>query len=213
MASSIHACRIDGSAIGEFSEEEFRRKIFANEIGPEDYYWREGMADWAAVSSYRVARDPAPPFRPRLPGSSRSSIQPAITAETRASGPPRWLIVTLSTIAGLLVIGMILQGNSSKPSKESLAAPQVHVAASGLALYLTNKGTPDNWTEAVVYLNDHPPFTYKWSGAAPQNGATITIPLSEFVKEDGERFDGFRRKVTQVWVGGSGYDYVGYSMQ
>lgn len=51
---NFFVCRIDGTQIGEFEEAEFREKVFARQIKPEDYYWHEGMADWRPVSDYRA---------------------------------------------------------------------------------------------------------------------------------------------------------------
>lgn len=45
----------DGEVLGEFSEKDFRAKIFGNEIWPTDSFWRSGMDDWQPVSSYRAA--------------------------------------------------------------------------------------------------------------------------------------------------------------
>lgn len=53
--TSFHACKADGSPIGEFTESDFREKIFTGELQPEDYYWSEGMAEWRPVSEYRAA--------------------------------------------------------------------------------------------------------------------------------------------------------------
>ena len=64
---TFHVCRVDGSSLGEFSEEEFNRKVLAGEL-KEDFYWREGMNDWRAVSQYpvlaktqRISFAPPPP--------------------------------------------------------------------------------------------------------------------------------------------------------
>jgi len=72
----IHVCRSDGTQVGEFSESEFREKIFSNEIEPEDRYWQEGMEDWKMVAEYRARRilAPAPPpilKPPPLPDSAQ----------------------------------------------------------------------------------------------------------------------------------------------
>jgi hypothetical protein len=84
----------------------------------------------------------------------------------------------------------------------------VEVGASDFVLRVTNRRT-ENWNVMVVYINGSPPFTYKWEGQAPAVGKSTTISLREFVKENGERFDSYRTKVVEVWVGGDGYDYRG----
>jgi GYF domain 2 len=50
----VHVAR-GGEIIGEFDEPTFQGKVFAGEIRPEDHYWVEGLADWKAVSQYRIA--------------------------------------------------------------------------------------------------------------------------------------------------------------
>ena len=49
----VHVARA-GEVIGQFDEPTFQEKIFSGEIRPEDHYWVEGLADWKAVSQYRV---------------------------------------------------------------------------------------------------------------------------------------------------------------
>ncbi|GEM_PF-6167613 len=49
----FHVCRIDGTSLGEFREEEFNRRILAGEL-KEDFYWHEGMSDWKPVAQYRI---------------------------------------------------------------------------------------------------------------------------------------------------------------
>ena len=51
---TFFVCRIDGTQVGEFEEEEFRDKVFARQIKAEDYYWHDGMSDWRPVSEYRA---------------------------------------------------------------------------------------------------------------------------------------------------------------
>jgi hypothetical protein len=50
---TFHVCNIDGASLGEFSEEEFNRKVLAGEL-KEDFYWHDGMSDWRAVAQYRI---------------------------------------------------------------------------------------------------------------------------------------------------------------
>ncbi len=38
----VHVAR-DGAEVGQFSEQEFRDKIFSGEIQPDNHYWTEGM--------------------------------------------------------------------------------------------------------------------------------------------------------------------------
>jgi hypothetical protein len=59
---TFHACKADGSPIGEFTESDFREKIFSGELQPGDFYWCEGLSDWKTVSEYRApAKEPKKP--------------------------------------------------------------------------------------------------------------------------------------------------------
>ncbi len=63
----VHVAR-DGAEVGQFSEQEFRDKIFSGEIQPDNHYWTEGMDDWQLVSEYRSSPSlPGPPTLPPLP--------------------------------------------------------------------------------------------------------------------------------------------------
>jgi hypothetical protein len=68
---TFFVCRVDGTQVGEFQEDEFRDKVFARQIKADDYYWHEGMADWRPVSEYRALAKTqrisfAPPIRPTV---------------------------------------------------------------------------------------------------------------------------------------------------
>jgi hypothetical protein len=64
-------CRVDGTEVGQFQEADFRDKVFARQIKPDDYYWHDGMADWRPISKYRALAKTqrisfAPPVRPTV---------------------------------------------------------------------------------------------------------------------------------------------------
>lgn len=50
---TFHVCHADGTSLGEFSEEEFDRRVLSGDL-KEDFYWHEGMTDWKAVASYKI---------------------------------------------------------------------------------------------------------------------------------------------------------------
>jgi hypothetical protein len=43
-----------GTILGQFTEAEFREKIFSNEIEPTDLYRSNDVSNWASVSNYRI---------------------------------------------------------------------------------------------------------------------------------------------------------------
>jgi GYF domain 2 len=81
----FHACRADGTKLGEFGEPDFQAKVFAGELTPADYYWHEGMPDWKPISEYRLLAKTqkisfAPPMRATVKidmDHTASSQQPA----------------------------------------------------------------------------------------------------------------------------------------
>lgn len=52
---NFHVVHGDGESVGEFSESDFRKKIFSGELKPDDYYWHEGLDNWQTISAYKVA--------------------------------------------------------------------------------------------------------------------------------------------------------------
>jgi hypothetical protein len=124
--------------------------------------------------------------------------------------PVRIVFWSAIVFAGFIFMGFLLSEceKSATPSGTARGTPHVRVGANDVVLRVTNESTQD-WNEMVIYLNGRPPFTYKWEGRAPAIGESTTIPLREFAKDNGERFDGYRMKVLEVWIGGGGYDYQG----
>lgn len=173
--------------MGPYSARELTNALEKGQLSTAGSYWCDGMGGWRSLAEWPHTE------KGKMPAGFKVLV---------ALGPA-------VAIVFLIAIGLSSTRTGHQATKGS---PSVSVGASGLVVQLTNRAT-DDWPEAVVYLNDRPPFTYKWEGRAPAKGESIRIPLSEFTKDDGERFDGLRRKVTQVWVGGSGYDYVGFNFR
>ena len=56
----IYVARADGKVIGKFSEEEFRTKIAAGDISPDDRYLGDGTKQWLRASQFPGAAFPQP---------------------------------------------------------------------------------------------------------------------------------------------------------
>ncbi|MEI7535299.1 MAG: hypothetical protein WCK57_13105 [Verrucomicrobiae bacterium] len=68
----------------------------------------------------------------------------------------------------------------------------------------------NDWPELNVYLNPGkwgPMSGYGIRIPSLQIGKGITIPLSQFTKDNGERFNPSAYKVTELWMGGGNFDY------
>jgi hypothetical protein len=67
----------NGEVVGQYSEEEFRARIFSSEVAPDDYYIIEGMKEWVPVSQYRTSHEPSvsPPPLPKVAALNPHSVQ------------------------------------------------------------------------------------------------------------------------------------------
>ncbi|MEP6821018.1 MAG: DUF4339 domain-containing protein [Chthoniobacterales bacterium] len=189
----------DGEKVGEFSSAEFQERLRTRFVLPTDHFWGEGMVEWRLVSDY-YAGPAAPPDPTRNVQIPPLNIKPAGMHEGLKAA------LTAAVVIGLFVVFIVIGMKNDSPSSSSRGKPDARVGADRFALRVTNTGS-EGWRELIVYINGTPPFTYKWEGTAPAVGKTVSIPLNEFATKDGERFDPLRRKLTEAWVGGDGYDY------
>ena len=114
------------------------------------------------------------------------------------------LAAILLSVVVIIVIAVSSSTESSKPTKTMA----VEIDKSRDSLTIHNIGTPDIEGQAmVVYINGTPPFTYKAVCSAPAVGNSVRVPLNTFAKKDGQIFNPLAYTVTEVWIGGSGYDY------
>jgi hypothetical protein len=134
----------------------------------------------------------------------------AAIKDQNKSGCGTWLLGGIILVIVFIILGS-LGGTSGSNSGKSSRTIKVSISIGRTELRITNLGSAD-WTEAIVYINGTPPFTYKQSMRAPTVGNTIAMPLLEFVTKDGDRFNPYTKAVREVWVGGSGYDYQSYTI-
>jgi len=119
------------------------------------------------------------------------------------------IVVGLGFVA-LVIVGLALPDHPS-PAAHQNNTVKTSIHASQFELEFTNDGTAD-WTEAVIYINGAPPFTYKQTTPAPPVGESRTVRLADFVK-NGDRFNPISQAVTEVWIGGSGHDFECYNFK
>jgi hypothetical protein len=85
MRLTFHACRADGTKLGELNEAEFQEKIFSGSLTSTDYYWHEGMADWRPIADYRaLAKTQRISFAPPM----RSTVKIKMETETAKAQSP-----------------------------------------------------------------------------------------------------------------------------
>jgi hypothetical protein len=109
-----------------------------------------------------------------------------------------------------LIVGCALAFSLSGAAPTKLKTPAVKVANNATTLEVTNTGS-EGWTDATVYLNGTPPDGYRFTVPAPKIGEKIQIPLRNFAKKDGTRFNPSYTKVTVIWVGGGGFEFKKFS--
>jgi hypothetical protein len=120
----------------------------------------------------------------------------------------------------LMLIGFIISlFDSASNSPTSSPSPQnkSHTAKAKIELFkdegliVSNMGT-DTWDTITLYVDSDPPFGYSCTIGPVKHLESKVIPLRDFVKENGERFNADENKVVKVWIGGgsNGYDYESY---
>lgn len=82
---TFHVCRVDGSSLGEFSEDEFNRKVLSGEL-KKDFYWRDGMSDWKPVADYKIlAKTQRISLAPPRPATTKIDINISPVPEKKKS--------------------------------------------------------------------------------------------------------------------------------
>src|SRR5205807_903397 len=87
------------------------------------------------------------------------------------------------------------------PSAAKQHTVECAIAYSETVVQVTNTGASD-WNEAVIYINGTPPNAYRITRPAPKVGQSLKIPLRDFAKPDGKRFNPGELAVTDIWIGG-----------
>lgn len=113
-----------------------------------------------------------------------------------------WVV---AAVLGFLLVAFIL-GVSSEAKKPTKPIP-AKIQFSDTFLYIRNAGAEDWPSGVTVYINGMPPFTYHAQMRALAVDQSAKIFLDDFAKDNGERFDPARFKITDLWIGGAGFDY------
>ncbi len=113
-------------------------------------------------------------------------------------------------VLGLLavIVVMIVVSRATAPPTPPSKTLNASVSWSAVALQVKNSDPAAVGQELIIYINGTPPFAYRADSRVPAVGESVHLPLSRFVKKNGDRFNPLQKAVTEVWVGGGGYDYV-----
>ena len=99
-----------------------------------------------------------------------------------------------------------LPGVASHPSKGTVNAK---ITFDRRSIRIRNNDS-FRWPSLEVFINGNPPFAYRAKIPEIAPGQAMTFDLSEFVKDNGERFQPDKLAVRIIWIGGGDYDYMNY---
>jgi len=116
---------------------------------------------------------------------------------------------TIVVILGAILVTAYCLMEIKEPTPAPHVSKTVHagVYPGDLTLRIVNEDT-NAWPPLRVYLNGSPLQTYGVTIPALKPGDTLTVPLSDFAKENGDRFNPSAAKVVVIWIGGNGFDFV-----
>jgi hypothetical protein len=126
------------------------------------------------------------------------------------------LLINIFGLSALLCFFIISAGNKISIPQSDQPSHLVSVSMVPVqdVLMIKNKGDAD-WNGVKVCLNN-PPYNsarYEYTIYHLAAGEEMTIDLSLFIKEDGERFNWRRYAVVKIWIGGGGYDWGSESLK
>lgn len=137
--------------------------------------------------------------------SDKAKVCPKCGAPVKKSG-----IGCGGILFGAFVIFIILVAaiSSSKTEPHVQKTLKFEVRRRDSSIVITNVGSADvSGKNITLYINGMPPFTYKVDWTAPPLGESSEVPLRLFMEKDGTRFNPDAQGVTEIWMGGAGYDY------
>ena len=146
--------------------------------------------------------------------SSSATSCPACGAPVKRTNPAVPVLIGIFILFAFVVMGSLVMNNSSSSSESSAKNPvKTHVGLTASSVAITNLDDYA-WTGVKVYLNGTPLDGYKAvydRQVAPQE--RILIPLTDFAKRDGRRFNPVERKATQVLIWVEGHDAPMFSFR
>lgn len=117
--------------------------------------------------------------------------------------------ITMSVLSAIIVFFFYIAFSNYSP--KIYKTLNISVFTSRYAITIQNINSPNDAGKNIdVYINGMPPFSFKANCTLPTVGDKVSINVNEFIKKDGSRFNPFAYAVTEIWVGGAGYDYCKY---
>jgi len=158
----------------------------------------------------------ATPPRPQQPSAAPPPV-PFVSAAkqtppVKRTNPAVPILTGIFILFAFVVIGFLVQNNSSSPASPAKNPVKTHVGLTASAVAITNLDEYA-WPGVKVYVNGNPLVGYKAvydRQVAPHE--RILIPLTDFARGD-QRFNPVERKVTQVIVWVEDHDAPIFSFQ
>jgi len=128
--------------------------------------------------------------------------------------PRNVLVPTLAVVASaaLLAGAAYLAANRYSGAIRPGASHRVMRAAiqfNDQRIFIRNEDSFD-WRGAELYINGEPPYAFHFTLGDVRSGAGKIISLTDFIA-NGAPFQPAQTRVTNVWVGGPGFDFSSFS--
>lgn len=121
-----------------------------------------------------------------------------------------FLFGALLFVVGSLFTKEAEQTTRTIPKPRNL--PPVRTMHTDTELVLVNASS-DSLNGIIAYVNGMPPYGYKCEIGFIEAKGIKEVRLIDFTKSNGERFNPMAYKVTEIWIGGGGYDYGSIEMK
>lgn len=206
---------VDGQTLGPLSEAELDQQVRSGALPATVYIWRDGMTEWQPYNEVRTAgRSPLRVAVPTHAVTAPAYAEPEPEAEPMEQGGTRlesissWGMMAVVLVSMFLFIGMLAsrshgEGRSYGSSASAGESLHAKVMLRQGSLTVSNGATFD-WPLTIILLKSgSETYLYKLSDL-PQQEA-IAIPLGDFAKADGEKFDQETSGTMDFMIAAKGY--------
>jgi hypothetical protein len=172
-----------------------------------------------ALAKLDQSRDIALGYHPNIPKRNANGRR-LVVGETKFPQNPVITEDEENTVKMLRMAGYGGGDDGKSKRQTQVDAGQHHLTVNAsishddYTIRIRNADTKD-WPPLNAYIN--PGFWGPLSGYGVrlptlEMGGKIDVPLNQFTKDNGERFNPYAYKVTKLWIGGDNYDYVEFGL-
>lgn len=159
-----------------------------------------------------LSNDLPPPLPPQIVYVQPPQPQTIYVTEKPKTGClTQFIAAVLIFMLVCFIIGVIATSeNNSVPTTQNKPMVSAEISVVGDNLVVSNTGK-ETWKHVNIYVNSEPPDGYGCGLGNVKPLDSKVIPLTEFVKQDGTRFDPSAKKVLNACIGGEDYTYEKFS--